>query len=117
MFGFTQPDLTTSDEFHQKVVRIEEEIFHVPSHIELGQNYPNPFTGSTTITYQLDESQDIRLDVFDLLGRRLKTLENGFVQAGNHQVVFDATSLPSGIYMYRLTTGENSSIRQMVVLR
>ncbi|MBX2820619.1 MAG: T9SS type A sorting domain-containing protein [Rhodothermaceae bacterium] len=96
---------------------IEVEIFHVPTHIELGQNYPNPFSGSTTITYQLDENQDIRLDVFDLLGRRLKTLENGLVQAGNHQVVFDATGLPSGIYMYRLTTGENSSIRQMVVLR
>lgn len=72
---------------------------------ELLGNYPNPFNPSTTISYRLPADTQVTLEIFNLLGKRVRTLVDTRQQAGTYQVVFDAGSLASGIYLYRLTTG------------
>ncbi|WP_234571835.1 T9SS type A sorting domain-containing protein [Rhodohalobacter sp. 614A] len=82
----------------------------LPGKIALGQNYPNPFNPATVISYQLPATSEVRLEVFDMLGRQVATLVEGSVEAGNHQVNFDAGNLTSGVYLYRLTAhGANGS--------
>lgn len=68
--------------------------------------YPNPFAASTTISYNLIEASSMHLSVFDMLGRKVATLFEGHQNAGTQSVVFDASSLPSGLYVYRLEAGE-----------
>ena len=88
-----------------------------PEGISLSQNYPNPFNPGTMIRYQLPATSDVQLEVFDVLGRKVATLENGLVQAGTHEVFFDASGLSSGIYIYRLNTGQQVLTRQMVLVK
>lgn len=80
-------------------------------------NYPNPFNPSTTISFTLPRPGDVRLEVFDLLGKRVRVLERGFKPIGEHEVTFDATGLPSGVYFYTLTAGDFAQTRKMVVVR
>ncbi len=74
----------------------------LPTAPMLTSNYPNPFTNRTTIEYALPASGPVRLAVYDALGREVATLVNGVRQAGAHVAVFDGSSLPSGVYLYRL---------------
>lgn len=78
---------------------IEEEL---PGSFGLSQNYPNPFNPSTVISYQLPENSLVDLRVFDMLGREVANLVSGQVEAGYHQVQFNAGNLSSGVYIYRL---------------
>ena len=75
-----------------------------PREIRLDSAYPNPFNPATRIRYSLDASTHARLVVYDLLGRQIQTLVDGTQNAGSHEVVFEASHLPSGTYLYRLTT-------------
>jgi len=81
------------------------------------QNYPNPFNPTTTITYSLPEDGNVRLVVYDYLGKEVAELINGLVQQGSHEVQFNASSLASGIYFYRLTAGNHSIIKKMLILK
>jgi hypothetical protein len=74
----------------------------LPKQFLLEQNYPNPFNPSTTIQYQLPTASDVRLEVYDLLGRKVMTLVNAKQMAGNYSVQLNAASLASGVYFYRL---------------
>ncbi len=74
----------------------------VPSRYSLEQNYPNPFNPTTVINFQLPAVSDVRLVVCDLLGREVRTLVNDRRPAGSYSVEFDASNLPSGVYLYRL---------------
>ncbi|MGB5874819.1 MAG: M20/M25/M40 family metallo-hydrolase [Bacteroidota bacterium] len=93
----------------------------LPESIVLEQNYPNPFNPTTRIRFWLSRRQQVRLSVFDLLGREVLTLLEGEVHPGEHTVTFSATGrhghLPSGIYFYRLTTPSRSLVRPMVLNR
>ncbi|MBM2841672.1 MAG: hypothetical protein HW412_2200, partial [Bacteroidetes bacterium] len=89
----------------------------LPASTSLLQNYPNPFNPSTTITFALAQPGQTTLRVFDVLGREMATLVNEMKKAGTHQVQFDASSLPSGVYFYKLTTKDVSSISKMMLLR
>ncbi|MFQ3599455.1 MAG: two-component regulator propeller domain-containing protein [Chloroherpetonaceae bacterium] len=75
-----------------------------PEKFELAQNYPNPFNPTTTLTYKLPISSDVRLEVFDVLGRKVATLVNATQEAGNYTVNFNGSTynLTSGVYFYRL---------------
>ncbi len=73
-----------------------------PTSFELAQNYPNPFNPSTVINYQLPTDGHVTLKVFDILGREVRTLVNEVKNAGSYEIKFDASSLASGIYFYRL---------------
>ena len=84
---------------------------------ELSQNYPNPFNPSTTISYATPAAAHVRLDVYDVLGREIATLVNTTQAAGRHSVSFDAGKLASGVYLYRISAGEYSSVKRMMVLR
>lgn len=94
-----------------------EEHGDVPAGYALDQNYPNPFNPSTTLSYWLPEATAVRLIVFDALGREVHTLVQAFQPAGTYEVPFDATSLPSGVYHYRLEAGTFSQTRPMVLMK
>ena len=83
----------------------------------LMQNYPNPFNPTTTIAFTLPESSEIRLTIFDMLGRKVATLADGVVSAGAHTVQFDASQLNSGIYIYRLEAGNLTTTRKMTLIK
>jgi hypothetical protein len=81
----------------------------------LMQNYPNPFSGSTRIDYELISASDIRVDILDMTGRKIMSLFDGSKPAGRHSVEVDAAGLSPGIYFYTLTAGAYRDTRQMVV--
>jgi hypothetical protein len=97
-----------------KVENIQQEI---PSDFALEQNYPNPFNPQTTIRYHLPQDSDVRVTVFDLLGREIATLVNGYMTAGVHNINFNASSLASGIYLYRIEAGSYSKVKRMLLIK
>ena len=80
-------------------------------------NYPNPFNPSTTIGYTLAQAEQVRIGVYDVLGREVKRLVNGEQSAGRHEVVFEAGTLPSGTYFYRIETPSGVQTRKLVLLK
>jgi hypothetical protein len=88
-----------------------------PVAFELSQNYPNPFNPTTVIVYQLSVTSQVRLVVFDLLGRQVRELVNGNAPAGTYTVQFDGSGLSSGVYFYRLQAGGFVSTKSMLVLK
>lgn len=100
---------------------IRESASGIPGNFGLSQNYPNPFNPSTVIAYQLSRPADIRIDVHDLLGRRVKTLLSGFRSETEGRVVWDATDasgrcVPAGVYIYSLTAAGTSVSRKMILI-
>ncbi len=89
----------------------------IPNKYALYQNYPNPFNPSTVISYQLSESSNVTLKVFDILGREIKTLVNQRQNAGTYHVSFDATGLSSGVYFYRIVAGNFSETKKLLLLK
>jgi hypothetical protein len=88
-----------------------------PTVFTLSQNYPNPFNPSTTIHYGLPHRSDVHLSVFNTLGQQVATLQNGEQEAGYHDVKFDGTHLPSGIYFYRMQAGSYVETRKLLLLK
>lgn len=88
-----------------------------PEEFRLAQNFPNPFNPSTDIRYDLPHGTHVRLTVFDLLGRKVATLVDAHEEAGPKSVRFDAGSVPSGIYFYRLEAGTFTGNKKMLLLR
>jgi surface protein len=90
----------------------------VPSTFELGQAYPNPFNPVTTITYSIPMASDVRITVTDLQGKVVKELRNGSsVNAGKHEVRFNAAGLASGVYLIRMEAGDFVATQQVVLLK
>jgi Secretion system C-terminal sorting domain/Right handed beta helix region len=90
----------------------------VPTTFALYQNYPNPFNPTTTIEFAVPEQEKVSLVVYNLLGQKVGTIFNEEPEAGVHyKVIFDAESLPSGIYMYQLDNGQSRIIRKMLLLK
>ncbi|MBU1638159.1 T9SS type A sorting domain-containing protein, partial [bacterium] len=83
----------------------------------LHQNYPNPFNPSTTIAFTLPQAGQTSLVVYDLLGRSVVTLLDKELTAGSYHVPWDASALPSGVYFYRLTSGEFADVKKTVLLK
>lgn len=84
---------------------------------ELLQNYPNPFNPVTTIKYTVPTTELVTLKVFNILGQEVKTLVNKVMNAGQHQVSFDASNLASGVYIYRLSSGNLVNTKKMLLLK
>lgn len=89
----------------------------LPKEFALHQNFPNPFNPATVITFALPVTGPAELTVYDVMGRTISTLVDGETDAGEYSVTWDASSLASGIYFYRLTAGTYSSIRKMMVVK
>jgi hypothetical protein len=89
----------------------------LPGAAVLRQNYPNPFSLSTTISYELPRAMWVTLSVVDLMGRQVRLLNSGPQTAGRHDIVFDSDDLASGIYLYRLDAGAAVQTRRLVVVK
>ena len=87
-----------------------------PTGFSLDGNFPNPFQGTTRIRFTLSRSTTVRLDVFDLQGRRVEKVVERTLASGAHEVAFDASHLPAGTYYYRLEAGNVVKSKAMVVL-
>jgi beta-lactamase superfamily II metal-dependent hydrolase len=108
-------DISSSSPLGKPV--ISPEIVSMPSDFQLYQNFPNPFNPSTVIKFQIPDASVVTLKVYDLLGREVSSLVNGQLEAGNHETVWNADKYPSGIYIYRLSAGNFTETRKMLLLK
>ena len=88
-----------------------------PAEYSLSHNYPNPFNPKTTIRYSIKDAGLVKIEIFDILGRKISTLINEEKPAGNYEVNFNANNLSSGIYFYKLTSGSFTQIKKMQLLK
>jgi hypothetical protein len=91
--------------------------FDVPVEYALEQNYPNPFNPTTLITYALPAESFVSLRVYNMVGEEVQTLVSERQPAGYHTVVWDGSSLPSGVYIYRMNAGASSFVRKMILMK
>jgi hypothetical protein len=96
---------------------VANEVVELPKEVSLSQNFPNPFNPTTTIRFALPESSRARLQVYDILGRRVAVLVDGLRTAGFHQVSFDASRFASGVYLYRLEAGGKVFTKKMMLIK
>ena len=90
---------------------------HSSISFQLSQNYPNPFNPATNIQFTIQNSGHVNLKVYDVLGREVKNIVNEFKQAGSYIVSFDGSELSSGIYFYRLESGDFVQVKRMILLK
>ena len=88
-----------------------------PSTFELYGNYPNPFNPTTTITYSIPIESLVTIKIYSTLGEEVKELVNETQSIGSYEVTFDATSLPSGTYFYRLQAGNTVQLKKMLLMK
>jgi len=88
-----------------------------PNRVSLFQNYPNPFNPSTTISFRIDQSEDVRLGIFDLLGREIVSLISQPLPSGNYQIKWDASGFASGVYFARLRLNSTAIIKKIILAR
>ena len=101
----------------QPSIALNDEADSVPATFALEGNYPNPFNPTTTIAFTLPESAPVRLSVFDMLGRQVQVLIDGNVPSGRTEVVFEAGGLPTGTYLYRLSTPQQTVVKKMMLVK
>jgi hypothetical protein len=94
----------------------------LPRTFRLGQNYPNPFNPMTVIEFSVPERADVKLDIYNILGRKVKALVDREMAAGDYTVQWDGTNqsgqaVATGIYLYRLTTGDHVASKKMLLLK
>lgn len=99
------------------VTSVKEDKMQTPSGYYLSQNYPNPFNPNTVINYQLSAYSHVTLKVYDVLGRLVNTLIDGYKSQGNYSVNFDAADLASGIYFYQLKAGNFTETKKLSLLK
>ena len=99
------------------VLGIDEKSSGTPIAFKLNQNYPNPFNPTTTIDYIIPSDSKVEMVVYNMLGQKVRTLVNGYEKAGTNSVNFDGSNLASGIYFFRLTSGNNTQNRKMLLLK
>jgi hypothetical protein len=87
-----------------------------PTKVDI-QNYPNPFNPSTIISFALPEQTDVELRIYDVLGKEVATLVNESKPAGSYEVEWNASDLPSGVYIYQLRTGTSVQMKKMMLLK
>lgn len=95
----------------------DDKLNALPATFKLYQNYPNPFNPITKIKYDIIEKGAVKITVYDILGRKVKSLLNEEVSPGTYELLFDASELASGIYLYRLQTNSYSRTKKMMVLK
>jgi hypothetical protein len=91
--------------------------FSLPNQYRLYQNYPNPFNANTVISYRLPEPGNVKIDIFDIQGRKLQTLIDEYKQAGMHRILYDGSDFASGYYFYRLQAGDYSESKKLTLIK
>jgi hypothetical protein len=95
----------------------EELITGIPQSTQLSQNYPNPFNPVTVIKYKIAKQADVSLDIFDMAGRKVRTLVNQTLTPGAYEATFDASNLASGMYLYRLSVGSDVMTKKLTLIK
>lgn len=122
-YRLRQVDLNGAQQYSSEIVVRVTGVLGVknesaPRVFALSQNYPNPFNPTTSVKFSVAQSEHATLKVYDVLGQVVMNLFDGEAEPGRYyQVGFDATSLPSGIYYYRLTTASRSDVKKMMLLK
>jgi hypothetical protein len=93
------------------------EVEVVPTQFELSQNYPNPFNPTTTIRFSLPKETQVKINIYNTLGELVDTIAEGTYEAGYHKVTFNASSLPSGAYIYRIESSDFLHTKKMLLLK
>ncbi len=88
-----------------------------PTEFQLDQNYPNPFNPTTNISFSIPNESHVTLKVYNILGYEIATLVNKEMKSGNYTVKFNGSSLPSGIYFYRLQANDNVATKKLILLK
>ena len=96
---------------------VDVELIGVPTEFGLGQNYPNPFNPETTISYELPRESDVTLTIYDITGRLVETLVDQKQNGGQYSVQWDASSKSSGVYFYKISTGEFQQVRKCLLVK
>lgn len=89
----------------------------LPESVKLNPNYPNPFNPATTIPYELTEDAEVKLTVWNMIGQKVATLVDGLVEAGSHEETWNASNMPSGIYIARFEVGSKVFTRKMTLIK
>jgi hypothetical protein len=89
----------------------------LPENFNLMQNYPNPFNAQTTITFTMPYTAEVSLKVYNALGQEVETLLEGELSAGDHSVMWNASGKASGMYFYRLKSGDFVSVKKCLLLK
>jgi len=103
--------------FEQPFTAMGGESLAIPDQYRLFQNYPNPFNPLTTIRYQLPRQEFVTLRIIDLLGQNVSTLVRQEQPAGDYRIVFDASRMASGTYLYELRAGEFTERKKLCLLK
>ena len=101
----------------EMIVGIKTISTEIPSGYKLEQNYPNPFNPETNIKFALPKNGKVMLSVFDLTGKEISVLVNGFLNAGTYEYNFSAKSMTSGIYFYRLSANNFTAVKKMILVK
>lgn len=130
--SYTSPDTTGLDSmvtisiinavvetarWSQIAVGIHNISSQIPDKFQLHQNYPNPFNPSTTINFDLVKNSQARLVIYDALGRQIETLVNEYLKPGYYSYTFDAKNLSSGVYFYKISAGDFTDIKKMLITK
>jgi hypothetical protein len=95
----------------------DNDLADIPDNFKLFSNYPNPFNPETKIRYHLPKGTKVKVNVYDITGRQVKTLVNDNKSAGGYEVIFDGRKLASGVYLYSLEAGEYKYVKKMILLK
>jgi hypothetical protein len=99
------------------ISKVQNPEISIPAHSKLYQNYPNPFNPTTIIKYDLNKSGNVKISLYDVLGREVKVLLNESQSSGSHELNFDANKLASGTYFYKLESGDFNQIKKMMLMK
>ena len=101
----------------QAIVGVSSISSEIPYKYELYQNYPNPFNPVTKINFDIVKQSNVKITVYDALGREIETLLNEELQPGKYYADFNASKLASGLYFYRIVAGDFSDVKRMIILK
>ena len=100
-----------------QLLGVDPEYGSIPNMFKLSQNYPNPFNPSTVITYSIPKQSMVRITVYDSNGKELETIVNGMKDEGKHEVLFNASYFSSGVYFYKLSAGDFTDTKKMILIK
>jgi len=107
---------------HAELVATDNSYSTVPTNFSLSQNYPNPFNPTTEISFAMDQASEVSLTIFNMLGQKVKVLENASLEAGTHSYTWNGRdelgqSVATGVYLYTLTGGEKTITKKMALMK
>ncbi len=111
------PEFTAGMVVIQSPLDVDDGLFTLPNQLELGQNFPNPFNPSTTISFALPERSHVTLTVYNILGQEVETLLNETRNPGVHEINWEAADKASGVYFYRLAFKDKVLTKKMALLK